>query len=142
MRNFSSCPGFILGLVRLILGLHGFSQQFQAEWLLDTHGAPAIRFFLLRGHYRRPIDFEPTNLAAARRGLVRLLKQLDPPDLFLHNHARNAPLEFDPNLPVNPRCVTCLDAEMWVGYVARVAASFETMLREAGIGLHEPAPMR
>ena len=83
----------------------------------------------------------PRVVEDTKRTLERL-NALEPPDLFLHNHARNAPLEFDPNLPVNPRCVTCLDAEMWVGYVARVAASFETMLREAGIGLHEPAPMR
>jgi cysteinyl-tRNA synthetase len=53
-----------------------FSRQFQASWLLATHGAPALRFFLLRGHYRRPIDFEPGNLEAARTGLVRLLRQL------------------------------------------------------------------
>ena len=49
-----------------------FAQQFQARWLLDTYGAPALRFFLLRGHYRRPIDFEPGNLEAARKGLLRL----------------------------------------------------------------------
>jgi cysteinyl-tRNA synthetase len=53
-----------------------FAQQFKASWLIEHHGAPALRFFLLRGHYRRPIDFEPQNLEAARTGLVRLLKQL------------------------------------------------------------------
>ncbi|MDA0934599.1 MAG: cysteine--tRNA ligase [Planctomycetota bacterium] len=53
-----------------------FSQQFQARWLLGHYGAPAVRFFLLRGHYRRPIDFEPQNLEAARTGLVRLARQL------------------------------------------------------------------
>jgi len=50
----------------------GFAQQFQAKWLLDTYGAPTLRFFLLRGHYRRPIDFEPGNLEAARKGLLRM----------------------------------------------------------------------
>ena len=55
-----------------------FAQQFQGRWLIDHHGAPALRFFLLRGHYRRPIDFEPNNLEAARTGLVRLLRQLGP----------------------------------------------------------------
>jgi cysteinyl-tRNA synthetase len=53
-----------------------FARQFQARWLLDHHGAPALRFFLLRGHYRRPIDFEPQNLEAARTGLIRLVRQL------------------------------------------------------------------
>ncbi len=49
-----------------------FAQQFQARWLIETYGAPTLRFFLLRGHYRRPIDFEPGNLEATRKGLVRL----------------------------------------------------------------------
>ena len=49
-----------------------FAQQFQAKWLIDTYGAPTLRFFLLRGHYRRPIDFEPGNLEATRKGLLRL----------------------------------------------------------------------
>lgn len=53
-----------------------FSQQFQARWLIDTYGAPALRFFLLRGHYRRPVDFEPKNLHACGVGLARLHKQL------------------------------------------------------------------
>ncbi|MFO1051398.1 MAG: cysteine--tRNA ligase [Planctomycetota bacterium] len=53
-----------------------FALQFQGRWLLDHHGAPTIRFFLLRGHYRRPIDFEPKNVDAARTGLIRLLRQL------------------------------------------------------------------
>ncbi len=51
-----------------------FSQQFQARWLLDTYGAPTLRFFLLRGHYRRPIDFEPANLDSTRKGLQRLFE--------------------------------------------------------------------
>lgn len=52
-----------------------FSRQFQAAWLLDTYSAPVIRFFLLRGHYRRPIDFEPKNLASTRTALQRLWRQ-------------------------------------------------------------------
>ena len=55
-----------------------FAQQFNARWLVDTYGAPAIRFFLLRGHYRRPIDFEPGNVQGARTGLVRMLDKLGP----------------------------------------------------------------
>jgi cysteinyl-tRNA synthetase len=60
-----------------------FAQQFQAAWLMDTYGAPTLRFFLMRGHYRRPIDFEPSNLVAARKGLQRLaelfIDQMDAP---------------------------------------------------------------
>ncbi|MBK8974316.1 MAG: cysteine--tRNA ligase [Planctomycetes bacterium] len=55
-----------------------FARQFNARWLVDTFGAPAVRFFLLRGHYRRPIDFDPSNVEAARTGLVRLLERLGP----------------------------------------------------------------
>jgi len=52
-----------------------FSRQFQAAWLLETYSAPVIRFFLLRGHYRRPIDFEPRNLESTRTALRRLWRQ-------------------------------------------------------------------
>ena len=55
-----------------------FRQQFQARWLLETYGAPALRFFLVRSPYRRPVDFEPSNLEGARTGLVRLLRALGP----------------------------------------------------------------
>ena len=53
-----------------------FARQFQGTWLLETYGASATRFLLLQGHYRRPIDFDPSNLASARTGLQRLQKQL------------------------------------------------------------------
>ncbi len=62
---------------------------------------------------------------------LRRLKELEPPDLFLHNHPQNAPRELDPALPVDPRCVTCFDAEGWSSYVTRVEATFDRMLREA-----------
>ena len=53
-----------------------FAGQFKAAKLLSTYGAPTLRFFLVRGPYRRPVDFEPKNLEDARKGLSRLLKQL------------------------------------------------------------------
>jgi metallo-beta-lactamase class B len=73
----------------------------------------------------------PTVVDDTKRTLERLAA-LEPPDLFLHNHPQNPPPELDPALPVDPRCVTCLDAEGWSSYVASVKASFEAMLREAG----------
>jgi cysteinyl-tRNA synthetase len=53
-----------------------FALQFNARWLLDTYGAPAVRYFLVRSPYRSPIDFEPGTLRGARTGLVRLHKLL------------------------------------------------------------------
>ena len=53
-----------------------FRQQFQAPWLLENHGPPALRYFLIRSPYRKPVDFEPKALAAARTGLLRLYRQL------------------------------------------------------------------
>ncbi|MEZ6004767.1 MAG: cysteine--tRNA ligase [Planctomycetota bacterium] len=53
-----------------------FARQFNARYLLDTYGAPAVRFFLVRSPYRRPVDFEPSALDSARTGLVRLYRQL------------------------------------------------------------------
>ena len=72
----------------------------------------------------------PTVVADTQRTLRRL-KELEPPDLFLHNHARYPSRELDPALPVDSRCATCLDAEGWSRLVAGVEASFEEMLREA-----------
>jgi metallo-beta-lactamase class B len=72
----------------------------------------------------------PSVVADTKRTLARL-EELEPPDLFLHNHPQNPPPELDPALPVDSRCVTCLDAEGWSRYVAGAQASFEAMLREA-----------
>jgi len=72
----------------------------------------------------------PTVVADTQRTLQRL-KELEPPDLFLHNHPQDPPQEMDPALPVDPRCVTCFDAEGFRIFVAGVEARFEAMLREA-----------
>ena len=53
-----------------------FRKQFQADHLLDTYGATTVRFLLLQGHYRRPNDFAPTALTAARTALGRMHQQL------------------------------------------------------------------
>jgi len=55
-----------------------FSQQFQARWLLDHFGASAVRFFLLRTPYGRPVDFGPEVLDGVQKGLVRVLTLLAP----------------------------------------------------------------
>ena len=62
--------------------------------------------------------------------LSRRLKALEPPDLFLHNHARETYAELDPDLPVNPNCASCLDAEGWMAMVASAEARFQSMLTE------------
>ena len=51
-----------------------FAQQFNARYLIDTHSAPVVRFFLLQGHYRRPFDFAPKNIVAAGAALQKLHK--------------------------------------------------------------------
>lgn len=53
-----------------------FSRQFKADYLLDTYGAATVRFLLLQGHYRRPNDFAPTALTAARTALGRMHQAL------------------------------------------------------------------
>ena len=64
------------------------------------------------------------------RRTLRRLKDFEP-DLFLHNHPQDPPRELDAALPVDPRCVTCFDAEGFAAYVAGAEATFEGMLREA-----------
>jgi cysteinyl-tRNA synthetase len=53
-----------------------FSRQFKADHLLDTYGASTVRFLLMQGHYRRPNDFAPAALSAARTALGKLHRQL------------------------------------------------------------------
>jgi hypothetical protein len=71
----------------------------------------------------------PTVVADTQRTLERL-KNLEPPDLFLHNHPQ-PPLALDPALPIDPRCTTCMDAEGFRELVTNVDADFQEMLREA-----------
>lgn len=73
----------------------------------------------------------PAVVADTQRTLQRL-QEMAPPDLFLHNHPQNSPRGLNLALPVDPRCVTCLDAEGFKALVAGVEATFATMLREAG----------
>jgi cysteinyl-tRNA synthetase len=54
----------------------GFAKQFKALYLVDTYGADTLRFLILRGHYRRPIDFAPNQLDAAEKSLRRLQRQV------------------------------------------------------------------
>ena len=71
----------------------------------------------------------PTVVEDTQRTL-RLLKELDPPDLFLHNHPQDPPHELNPDLPVNQNCASCLDAEGWTEMVASAEARFQSMLTE------------
>ena len=73
----------------------------------------------------------PTVVEDTQRTL-RLLKDLAPPDLFLHNHVRAQSSELNPDLPVNPNCASCLDAEGWMAFVANAESSFQSMLAVAG----------
>ena len=71
----------------------------------------------------------PTVVEDTQRTLRRL-KDLSPPDLFLHNHARETSSGLNPDLPVNPNCASCLDAEGWMEMVASAEARFQSMLTE------------
>jgi hypothetical protein len=59
------------------------------------------------------------------------LKALQPPDLFLHNHRQNLGRPLNPALPVNPLCVTCMDAEAFKAMIAKAEASFTERVRDA-----------
>ena len=71
----------------------------------------------------------PTVVEDTQRTLRRL-KELAPPDLFLHNHARETSSGLNPDLPVNPNCASCLDAEGWTAMVESAEARFQSMLTE------------
>jgi cysteinyl-tRNA synthetase len=53
-----------------------FARQFRADHLLDTYGPATVRFLLMQGHYRRPNDFAPSALTAARTALGKIHRQL------------------------------------------------------------------
>jgi metallo-beta-lactamase class B len=79
----------------------------------------------LIGNPRHPKVVEDTKTTLQR------LKALQPPDLFLHNHRQNLRRPLNPALPVNPLCVTCMDAEAFKAMVANAERSFAENLREA-----------
>jgi metallo-beta-lactamase class B len=62
---------------------------------------------------------------------LQRMKALVPPDLFLHNHRQNLGRPLNPALPVNPLCVTCMDAEAFKAMVANAEKSFAERVREA-----------
>jgi cysteinyl-tRNA synthetase len=49
-----------------------FALQFQAKAVVAAHGPAVVRFLLLNGHYRRPVDFAPENIGAVATALGRL----------------------------------------------------------------------
>jgi cysteinyl-tRNA synthetase len=53
-----------------------FKAQFVAKTLVEEYGAATIRFLLLSGHYRRPIDFAPRHIDEKRTALAKLHRQL------------------------------------------------------------------
>jgi metallo-beta-lactamase class B len=71
------------------------------------------------------------NVVDDTKRTLQKLKALQPPDLFLHNHRQNLRRPLNPALPVNPLCVTCMDAEAFTAMVARAERSFAENLREA-----------
>jgi len=72
----------------------------------------------LAGNPRHPTVIEDTWRT------MQALKALQAPDLFLHNHRQNLGRPLNPALPVNPRCVTCMDAKAFSDLVARTAEDF------------------
>src|SRR5687768_12958112 len=79
----------------------------------------------LVGNPRHPKVIEDTKMTLQR------MKALQPPDLFLHNHRQNLGRPLNPAVPVNPLCVTCLDAEGFKAMVASGEKAFEERVREA-----------
>ena len=53
-----------------------FAKQFNALYLLETHGPDVIRYFILRGHYRKPFDFAPKEIESAAKALKRVHRAL------------------------------------------------------------------
>ncbi|MGV3591322.1 MAG: MBL fold metallo-hydrolase, partial [Gammaproteobacteria bacterium] len=86
---------------------------------IPNDGVPLI------GNPRHPAVVEDTQMTLQR------LKGSAPPDLLLHNHPQNLGRPLDPALPVNPACITCVDAAAWTDMLARAEAQFEKNLREA-----------
>jgi len=74
---------------------------------------------------RHPKVVEDTKFTLER------LKALQPPDLFLHNHQQNLGRPLNPALPVNSRCITCLDAQAFKEMVVRSEQGFLQRLKEA-----------
>jgi len=79
----------------------------------------------LIGNPRHPNVIEDTRMT------LQKMKALQPPDLFLHNHRQDLGRPLNPALPVNPLCVTCMDAEAFKAMVADAEEAFAERVREA-----------
>ena len=73
----------------------------------------------------------PTVVEDTQRTL-RVLKALSPPDLFLHNHVRAESSALNSDIPINPNCASCLDAEGWTDFVSNAESTFQSMLTGVG----------
>jgi cysteinyl-tRNA synthetase len=56
-----------------------FALQFQAKHVIGQHGGSVIRFLLLNGHYRKPVDFAPGAIGQVKTALGRLHRLIGPP---------------------------------------------------------------
>jgi len=136
-----------------------FSLQFQAKAVVAAHGASVIRFLLLNGHYRRPVDFAPGNIGAIRTALGRLHKAIGG-DLDIAGNAPLAEIEArplsEPAAKHRSRFVAAMDddfntgaaiAELFglAGLISKAgadeAATLRLLLRDLGrlIGLFQPS---
>lgn len=71
------------------------------------------------------------NVVADTQMTLQRLKELEPPDLLLHNHPQNLGRPLDPALPVSAACFTCVDAAAWQDLVANAEAKFAENLQKA-----------
>jgi metallo-beta-lactamase class B len=71
------------------------------------------------------------NVVADTQMTLQRLKELEPPDLLLHNHPQRLGRPLDPALPVNASCFTCVDAAAWTGMVTALEARFAENLQKA-----------
>jgi len=55
-----------------------FRDQFKALEVVGRFGGSVVRFLLLSGQYRRPVDFAPAVIASQRTALGKLHRQLGP----------------------------------------------------------------
>lgn len=86
---------------------------------IPNDGVPLI------GNPRHASVVEDTQMTLQR------LQDSEPPDLLLHNHPQDLGRPLDADLPMNPACVTCVDAEGWTDMLARAEAQFAKNLAEA-----------
>ncbi len=82
---------------------------FTIRTVLEKYDAEVVRFFILRAHYRSPLNYSDMHLDDAKASLTRLYTALRGHEVSAHNIDWNQPQDIDWNQPQAARFKEAMD---------------------------------